>query len=259
VATAATRLLRVPVLEVFSSFQGEGPRVGERQVFVRLAGCDLRCAFCDTPESYPQPTTARIERDTLRGTDDRPENPVSVDELIAAVRRLDEPRGVHAAVSITGGEPLLHPGAVHALAVGVRALGLLVHIETGGHRPGAVRHVLDVVDWFTPDLKLESATGAPTPWAAHEETYAVLETAGKALAVKAVVGATTPEDEVAEAAAFVARHVPSAPFVLLPATPYGEGPAAPSASQLYRFHAAARRGHADVRIIPQVHKMLRLR
>ena len=154
---------------------------------------------------------------TLSGEDDRPRNPLGVTQILDAVRRLDQPPGVHAAVTITGGEPLLHPDAVHAIAVGVRALALRVHVETGGHRPGAVRHVLDVVDEVSPDLKLESATGARTPWDAHAETYRMLEDAGKALAVKAVVGATTPPEEVEEAAAFAAEHLPSAPLVLQPA------------------------------------------
>jgi organic radical activating enzyme len=256
---AARTAVTVPVLEVFSTFQGEGPFVGERQVFVRLAGCDLRCAFCDTPESFPMPSAARVQTQPGGDRDERVANPVALADVIAFVARLDTPRGLHATVSITGGEPLLHPHAVVEIARGARALGLRVHVETGGHRPGAVRHVLDHVDAITPDVKIESATGAPTPWDAHEETYRLLAAAGKAPCVKAVVGATTTEAEVEQAARFVARHLAHVPFVIQPVTPYGEGPATPGPAHLFRLHAAARHGHPDPRVIPQVHRMLGVR
>lgn len=251
--------IRVPVLELFSSFQGEGPRVGERQIFLRLAKCDLRCAFCDTPESYPTPDTARVQMAAPQGPDERPANPLSVDAILAACRRLDEPPGLHASLSITGGEPLLHPQAVHAIAVGARALGLRVHVETGGHRPGALQHVLEVVDEVSPDFKLESVTGQKTPWDAHADTYALLEASGKGLAIKCVVGGDTPTADVEAVARFCAQHAPSIPLVLQPATAFGEGPARPTLGQLYALHDAAGRAHPDVRVIPQVHTFLGLR
>lgn len=249
----------VPVLEVFSSFQGEGPRVGERQVFVRLARCDLRCAFCDTPESYPTPSHARMQRAPDAEGDDTPPNPMPVAALAAAVARLDVPRGLHRAVSITGGEPLLHPKAVRALGLACRALGLRVHLETGGHRPGPLHDVLDAIDEATPDLKLASACGFPTPWDGHRESYRLLEGARKALCVKAVVAATTTEAEVERAAAFCAAHVPSAPLVLQPLTPRDGAPPPPPAALLPRLHTAARRAHPDVRVIPQAHKLMGVR
>ncbi|HVG93769.1 MAG TPA: 7-carboxy-7-deazaguanine synthase QueE [Planctomycetota bacterium] len=249
----------VPVLEVFSSFQGEGPRVGERQVFVRLARCDLRCAFCDTPESYPTPDRARVQTSADEDADTWPENPMTVADVLAAVERLDRPRGLHRAVSITGGEPLLHPKAVRALGLGARALGLRVHVETGGHRPGALRDVIDAIDEATPDLKLSSACGFPTPWEAHRETLALLTVHRKCLAVKAVVAATTTVAEAEEAARFAATHAPGAPLVLQPLSPREGSPAPPSPADLVRLHAAARRAHPDVRVIPQTHKMLGVR
>lgn len=249
----------VPVLEVFSTIQGEGPRVGERQVFVRLARCDLRCAFCDTPDSYPTPETARIQRSPDAAGDEHPANPMTVEALVAAVVRLDEPRGLHPSVSITGGEPLLHPKAVRALGAALSALRFRVHLETGGHRPGALADVLDAIDEATPDLKLASATGFATPWDAHAESYRLLDRAGKLLAIKAVVGGTTTEVEVRIAAAFAHAHGPSAPFVLQPVTAKDGGPPPPPGALLLRLQAAAARAHPMVRVIPQTHRMLGLR
>ena len=251
--------LVVPVLEVFSSFQGEGPRIGERQIFVRLARCDLRCAFCDTPESYPTPETARVQRVPDEDLDAHPTNPMPLEDLVAAVLALDAPRGLHRSISVTGGEPLLHPKAVRALGLAVRAAGLRVHLETGGHRPGPLREVLDAIDEATPDLKLESATGFPTPWDAHREVLRLLAAAGKALAVKAVVGETTSDAEVAEAAAFAQAYAPFVPLVLQPATAHPGGPPPPTSERLRRLHAAARARHPDVRVIPQAHKMMGVR
>lgn len=257
-------MTRVPVLEVFSTFQGEGPRVGTRQVFVRLAGCDLRCAFCDTPESFPTPAHARIQvrvpaSADERGDETRAANPVPVADLVDAIGTLDRPRGTHAGISITGGEPLLHPEAVRALGLGARELGFGVHLETGGHRPDALAAVLDVLDEVSPDLKLESATGAPTPWTRHGRTYELLAEAGKALCVKLVVAAGTGGGEVAEAAGFAARHLPETPLVLQPVTPYGARPDPVSPAQLYALHAAAAAVHRDVRVVPQVHRFLGVR
>jgi organic radical activating enzyme len=248
------------VLEVFSTFQGEGPRVGERQVFVRLAGCDLRCAFCDTPESYPVPRTARVQvAPDAPAVEETPANPLALADVLAAVERLDRPRGLHAAVSITGGEPLLRPDAVVAIARGARALGLRVHVETGGHRPKETAEVLHAVDEMSPDVKLASATGEPTPWDAHDAVYRALGAARKALCVKAVVGANATEAEVATAAAFVAERLPDVPLVLQPATPYGHGPSTPPPEVLLRLFTAARRAHRDVRVIPQVHRLTGMR
>ena len=251
--------LRAPVIELYSSLQGEGPQVGTRQIFLRLAGCDLRCAFCDTPESFPIPKHARVQVQAGKERDTAVENPMSVQQMLDTVRALDVPAGLHTAVSITGGEPLLHPGPVRAFALAVRKMGLRVHLETGGHKPGSLRHVLEGVDHVTPDLKLESAAGAATPWEAHAETYRLLSETGKGLAIKVVFGADTPDREIEAAAQFAVEHAPDMPFVLQPVTPYGEGPARPPVSTVFRLHAAAARFHPDARVIPQVHVALGLR
>ena len=249
----------VPVLEIFSTVQGEGPTVGTRQIFVRLAGCDLRCLFCDTPESYPTPKHATVksltyDRSTVRS------NPVAIEDVIQIVAALQRDAACHRAVSITGGEPLLRPAAVTAIAKGVRALGLDVHLETGGHRPEALRAVLPYVDAVSPDVKLESACGVPTPWREHEESYQFLARApGKAVAVKAVVVSTTSVEEIRQAARLVASHLPDTPFVLQPVTQLSpDRPSEPTGAHMLDLQAAALEHHGDVRVIPQLHRVLDL-
>jgi len=113
------------VNEIFYSVQGESTHAGRACVFVRLTGCDLRCAWCDTPYAF---------HEGRRRT---------VDDVLAEVAG-------HGCtlVEVTGGEPLLQD-AVYPLMEGLLAAGHTVLLETGGHRstgrvPAGVVTVLDV-------------------------------------------------------------------------------------------------------------------
>jgi len=96
------------ITEIFHSIQGESSQVGRPCSFVRLTGCNLRCAWCDTAYAF-------------HGGEDM--------ELDDILRRVDS----HGAslVLVTGGEPLAQPG-VHSLMTGLLHLGKEVMIETGG-------------------------------------------------------------------------------------------------------------------------------
>src|SRR5262244_4544473 len=91
------------VSEMFVSFQGEGLHAGRRQLFVRFAGCPLRCRYCDTPESLvPVPECRVLGAD---GEHRRP-NPLDVATLAAEVRDLVASAPPLHAIAVTGGEPL---------------------------------------------------------------------------------------------------------------------------------------------------------
>ena len=116
--------------EVFSSIQGEGPSVGETTLFVRFAGCDLRCGWCDTPHTWQRSATARFEVARGRGAFRTVDNPVALDDLLAAAEALDLP--AHRFASLTGGEPLLQPAALREVAQALRARGPRILLETAG-------------------------------------------------------------------------------------------------------------------------------
>ncbi|HVS01813.1 MAG TPA: radical SAM protein [Thermoanaerobaculia bacterium] len=99
---------RLRVNEIFYSLQGESTFAGRPCVLVRLTGCQMRCRWCDTPYSF-------YEGEWM-----------SRDEVLARVAAFGCPL-----VELTGGEPLLQPGALPLLAALCDA-GYEVLLETGG-------------------------------------------------------------------------------------------------------------------------------
>ncbi len=96
------------IIEIFHSIQGEGPWTGVRTSFVRTAGCNLRCTWCDTPYSFGPGTERSL--------------PSILSEVAGHGTR-------H--VCLTGGEPLLQPEGP-ALVRSLSEQGYTVVVETGG-------------------------------------------------------------------------------------------------------------------------------
>lgn len=98
------------IVEIFKSIDGEGIRAGYPVVFIRLAGCNLRCSYCDTKYSYNE--------------EEYPD--IAVDDIVKTVSKFGCCR-----VTLTGGEPLIH-GDVDFLVEELTNRGIEVNIETNG-------------------------------------------------------------------------------------------------------------------------------
>ena len=114
----------LPVVETFHSLQGEGLHAGRSAFFLRLAGCDVGCPWCDTKHSWPEAVHPR-----------------------RALAELAAEAGAAAAagaafVVITGGEPLQQP--LEGLCEALAAVGLPLHLETSG-----VGELSGRFDWIT--------------------------------------------------------------------------------------------------------------
>jgi len=101
---------RLAVSEIFTSIQGESSFAGRPCLFVRLAGCNLRCSWCDARYTYEEPASSW-----------------KIGEIVAQADRL--PQGF--LVEVTGGEPLLQE-AVYPLLQQLTATGRTVLLETNG-------------------------------------------------------------------------------------------------------------------------------
>jgi len=123
--------MKAPIVEIFSSFQGEGLWIGRRQIFVRFAGCNLNCSYCDTPRSRLS------DNGTL----------MSVDEVLKKIEKL-KTSDLHS-ISLTGGEPLLYSEFINEL---VQKIDFKVMIETNGTLPNSFRNI-SRIDCVSLDIK----------------------------------------------------------------------------------------------------------
>jgi organic radical activating enzyme len=238
-----------PLYEIFSSIQGEATRIGERHLFVRMAGCDLSCAFCDTPASRKIPEHARV---FFPGKVGEARNPLPRGELDRLVTELDAAAGPHHAISLTGGEPLLFVDYLLPLARDWRARGLPILLETGGHRPKELERMLEVTDVVMADVKIASSAGFATDPAVAREFLELA--AQRECAVKVVVSAATTEEEIRGVAALVP---PKPPLILQPVTGAAFRP--PTGDHMLALQRAAMLVHRDTRVIPQAHRILHVR
>ncbi len=103
----------IPLMEHFYTIQGEGFHQGKPAYFVRLAGCDVGCVWCDVKDSWD--------------SSNHPKS--SVDEIVAHVKN----EMAHGIVVITGGEPLMHQ--LDSLTMELQNAGFQTHIETSGAHP----------------------------------------------------------------------------------------------------------------------------
>ena len=256
--------------EMFCSVQGEGLFVGERQVFVRTAGCAATCSWCDTVYSKVQTPRFVIHGEGDSAARWRP-NPVSLDDVLADVVQCARDHAPVATVSITGGEPLEQPEFVAALAQGLRARELRVYLETAGIHPQALRAVVEHIDVIAMDIKLPSATGVEH-WDAHREFFNVLRrgdfdpaTGTRSLFVKVIVDLKASVSEMERAAELVASFNPRVPLVLQPEsdTMLTEKSTRETRRALLRLIDQGARAASlrldTVRVIPQTHKVLHVR
>ena len=235
------------VYEIFTSIQGEGIYCGERQIFVRLAGCNLNCSYCDTPAARdPRPTICRVNLQPL-GDVVQESNPLGVDRVAAICRNMQT-----RTVAITGGEPLAQPEFTAALLNILKRDGFRTYLETNGTLPKSLAEVVSNVDTVAMDVKIRSACGADVDWDTHLEFLKVAKRTE--VFVKAVVGFRTAVDEVAACAELIAQVGRGIPLVIQPVT----GIEAVSGPQLMEFQKAALAHLDDVRVIPQCHKILGL-
>ncbi len=129
--------MKFKVVEKFISVNGEGPLSGQLVVFIRFAGCNLNCSYCDT-------TWANVD-------DVHYDFMTSID-----IYKYIKSTGIRN-ITLTGGEPLLQEGIIELLEVLSNDSFLHVEIETNGSVPLNKFIDIETAPSFTMDYKLPSS------------------------------------------------------------------------------------------------------
>ncbi len=219
------------IVEIFSSLQGEGIYLGERQIFVRFGGCNLHCDYCDELETIPIPSGKIMK----------------ISQFQSEILRLKSERK-HKSLSWTGGEPLLHVPFLLSALPWVRKEGLLNYLETNGTRVEAFKKVRDLCDIVAMDIKLPSATGKEF-WSEHLEFLRLLP---KKSYAKVILTEKTTETEWRQVIRILQESSPDIPLILQPATPLRDVKTIKPALAM-KFLKQAQALLKEVRLIPQWH------
>ena len=244
--------------EIYSALQGEGPLVGIRQIFVRLSGCDLRCVWCDTPNSLIKTEYCEVEEYTSLRQFKKIKNPVSGNDFIDLFSRLN-PK-LHHSVSFTGGEPLLQATTLLDIIPEIKNKFLLpIYLETGGHRPDKLKEIIHLIDYISMDFKLPSSSGTQSIWEEHKEFLSISFKSKnlKDFWVKIVITNQTDFSDLLTAVNLINKFKSdkNVEVILQPVTEIN-GIKAPDQNELLNINSRLLEYYTNIRVLPQVHKLI---
>lgn len=236
---------RAKLSEIFTSIEGEGILFGTKTMFVRLAGCPLKCHWCDTPYALPMDS----------GID------YSIDEVKELISNSLQPNTYK--VNFTGGEPLVQHEAVIELAKFVKQKGIKTYLESACHDTERFAKVLSHIDLVKVEFKLKDSKVVDEKYygsllASELDCLKLAIRSGKITYIKVVVTNSSSLKEFKELVHEVfrvAKQGEIAGFIIQPSYRIDE----PTLDVLFGFYDAVYPVYDQVRVVPQLHKAIGVR
>ncbi|MEW6009007.1 MAG: radical SAM protein [Candidatus Omnitrophota bacterium] len=214
--------------------------------FILVHNCDTRFAVVN--KRYCNVET--IKEKGFKKTN----NPLSCKKLLKIIERLNKRKGPYHSVSFTGGEPLLQKDFLKEILPSLRQKGMKIYLETNGILSEELRQVIDYIDFIAMDFKLPSSTGTEDFWDEHKRFLKIASK--RKVFVKAVICNSTKLKDIKKAGSLLAACNKDIPFVLQPNFFELSKQLIIKIRDFQRF---CLKHLSDVRIIPQMHRLVGLR
>lgn len=225
------------VSEIFSSIQGEGPRMGERHLFVRFAGCNLGCVYCDERKK--------------RGRE------LTLTRVLREIDKRENERGPHPYVCLTGGEPLLYAAFLKSLCQALHKKNYKILLETNGVLAGEMSEVVSMCDLIAMDVKPASVTGDSNLLKEHADFLKALQ--NKETYVKMAISREIDRKEFASHLEMIASIAPEMNVFLQPVIKQGKGTPEPELLRLLcRLKREGQKWLPRIHVGLQLHKLLNI-
>ena len=237
--------MKTRLFEIFTSVEGEGILYGTKTLFVRFAGCPYSCFYCDTLDALPLDSVKEY----------------SLDEACLLIDKNLQKNTYK--VNFTGGEPLIQHEAVYELAKYVKSKGIPTYLESACFDSKKFSYVLPSIDLIKIEFKTHDSEFIDSKHYPNliKNTLECLQasiTANKTTYIKIVVSSKTKLNSFTELTEKIFKNISKgdiAGFVIQPTTSISE----PSLERLMEFYDIVYPHYEQVRIVPQLHKIINAR
>lgn len=234
--------MKVRLFEIFTSVEGEGVLYGTKTLFVRLAGCPFTCFYCDTVEALPMNS----------GTE------YSLEEACKIINSKLQDKTYK--VNFTGGDPLIQHEAVREMAKHVKSKNIPTYLESSCFDSAKFSEVVPFIDFVKIEFKTKDSEFVDLKHYSTlmENAFECLKTSvslKKITYIKIVVSSKTDLPSFKELIKRIFNTISKtdiAGFIIQPTY----GVAEPSLEQLLEFYDIVYPLYNEVRIIPQLHKLI---
>ncbi|HIH46600.1 MAG TPA: 7-carboxy-7-deazaguanine synthase QueE [Candidatus Nitrosotenuis sp.] len=234
--------MKVRLFEIFTSLEGEGILYGTKTLFVRLAGCPFTCFYCDTKESLPMDSG----------------NEYDITDACELIEKNLKDKTYK--VNFTGGDPLVQTDAVIEMAKFVHSKKIPTYLESSCYDSKKFEKVLPHIDFVKVELKTKDSDFV------DQKHYSTLIenaldclkksiSAKKPTYVKIVVSAKTDLETFTDLTQKIFKITNPRDlngFIIQPTY----GIAEPTLQQLLNFYDVVYPYFSDVRVVPQLHKLI---
>lgn len=234
--------MKVRLFEIFTSLEGEGVLYGTKTLFVRLAGCPFTCFYCDTKESLPFDSGQEYE----------------ISDACSLIEKNLADKTYK--VNFTGGDPLVQAEAVAEMAKFIQSKKIPTYLESSCYDSKKFAKVLPFIDYVKIELKTKDSdfVDAKHYSTLIENALGCLEqsvTAKKPTYIKIVVSQKTTLEEFSLLVQKIFGTISAKDlkgFIIQPTY----GVAEPTLQQLLGFYDAVYSSYSEVRVVPQLHKLI---